>query len=144
LIEFAVAIGLTSCLILALTPQARGHLRARGGLVGASAHRSALSARTLRDSRLIPVLGGPARMPRFLPQMAYSGADQLDANVIDFPAPVPAVATGASRRRSTRPAAAASNRRGAELAAVAPAPAARANTRSASRRATRQIEAVTH
>jgi hypothetical protein len=146
LIELAVAIGLTSCLLVALGPQARGLRRAHPNLVGATAHRAVLGPRTLRAARLIPILGGPARMPQLLPAMAWSGAGQLDANVIDFPAPASAqaVAAGSARRRSTRPAVAASTRRAAELTSVG-APGARTPARtSASRRSNRKSESVSH
>jgi hypothetical protein len=128
LIELAVLVAAMCGLMVALNPRSPLLRRARLKVVGGTARRGALGPTALRRAGLTPILGGPARMPRLAPAVAFGGprltaADEIaglaipaashtraTSRSVDAPAPrrspepVAARATGRGpSRRTARP-----------------------------------------
>ena len=132
--EQAILIALSCFLIVGLSPAVRVRRRARAGGVGATAERSVLGPQTLRRENLVPILGGPARMPRLLPAMGYAGlAGTFNIRSGADAGQVSAVAASSERRRANRPFSAPAQDTDTAVA-VAPASAASAGGRRSTRR----------
>ena len=129
--ELAILIALSCFLIVGLSPAVRVRRRARAGGVGATAERSVLGPQTLRRENLVPILGGPARMPRLLPAMGYAGL--AGAFNVQSGADAGQVSAGSERRRANRPFSAPAQETETAVALV-PASAANAGGRRSTRR----------
>ncbi len=120
MLELAVLAAAACALMVVLNPRGVLVRQARTAFVGAHPDRAMLGPNALVRASLSPVLGGPARMPRFAPAVAFGGprsvtADEIAALLlpaVDTYAPAQIVA--ASTRREPAASRSASTRRKSE------------------------------
>lgn len=120
LIELAVMVAAMCGLMVALNPRSPLLRRARLKVVGGTARRGALGPTALGRGGLTPILGGPPRMPRLAPAVAFGGPRLTTADEIaGMAVPAASYARATSRtvdvpapRRSPEPVAARATGRG--------------------------------
>lgn len=141
MLELALLAAAACALMVVLNPRGALVRQSRTAFVGAHPDRAMLGPSALVRASLSPVLGGPARMPRFAPAVAFGGprsvaADEIAALLLPaVDAYAPAQLAASTPRRESATSRSASTRRKTEPVTVGQGA---ARTARPSRRTTRQ------